>query len=188
MTQSRPRRALPPLDESKLNELALRYVGRFATTRAKLRDYLARKVRERGWSSAREPDFNAIASRFAEQGYIDDAAYALGRSRALALRGYGKRRVLETLRMAGIEEEDSVSARHHAELEAVNSALRFARKRHFGPFAQTEGRDPKQREKAIGAMIRAGHGYGLARAITLMAPGDFIDLENLADQVRLIAV
>ena len=188
MTQSRPRRTLPALDESKLNELALRYVGRFATTRSKLRDYLARKVRERGWSGAREPDFNAIASRFAERGYIDDAAYALGRSQALALRGYGKRRVLETLRMAGIEEEDSVSARHHAELEAVNSALRFAQKRRLGPFAQAAVRDPKQREKAIGAMIRAGHGYGLARAIVLLAPGDCIDLENLADQVRFNAV
>lgn len=188
MAQLRPQRALPPLDEDKLNELALRYVGRFATTRAKLRGYLARKVRERGWSGAREPDFDDIATRFAERGYIDDAAYALGRSRALALRGYGKRRVLEALRMAGIEEEDSVSARDHAELEAVNAALRFARKRRLGPFAQAQVSDPKQREKAIGAMIRAGHSYGLARAIILLAPGDCIDLENLADQVRLIAV
>jgi regulatory protein len=188
MTQSRPQRGLPPLDENKLNELALRYVGRFATTRAKLRNYLARKVRDRGWSGAREPDFDAIASRFAERGYIDDAAYALGKSQVLALRGYGKRRVLETLRMAGIEEEDSISARQHAELEAVNSALRFARKRRLGPFAQAEVRDPKQRDKAIGAMIRAGHSYGLARAIMLLAPGDCVDLENLADQVRLISV
>ena len=188
MTQSRTRRAFPPLDEGKLNELALRYVGRFATTRAKLRNYLARKVRERGWSGAREPDFYAITTQLAERGYIDDAAYALGRSQALALRGYGKRRVLETLRMAGIEDEDSVSARGHAELEAVSSALRFARKRHLGPYAQAQVRDPKQREKAIGAMIRAGHGYGLARAIVLLAPGDAIDLENLADQVRLTAV
>ena len=187
MTQSRTRRALSPLDEGKLNELALRYVGRFATTRAKLRDYLARKVRERGWDGAREPDFDAIASQFAERGYIDDAAYALGRSQALARRGYGKRRVLDTLRRAGIEDEDSVAARLHTELEAVDSALRFARKRRLGPFAQAQVSDPKQREKAIAAMIRAGHGYGLARAVVLLAPGDSIDLENLADQVRLTA-
>ena len=36
-------------------------------------------------------------------------------------------------------------------------------------------------------MIRAGHSYGLARAIVRLAPGDCIDLENLADQIRLIA-
>ena len=70
---------MPPLDESRLNELALRYVGRFATTRAKLRSYLARKLRERGWGGEREPDVAAIAERFAAQGYIDDSSYALAK-------------------------------------------------------------------------------------------------------------
>src|SRR5437763_1626520 len=106
MTRPGPRRPSPPLDESKLNELALRYVGRFATTRAKLRSYLARKVRERGWDGAREPDPVRIAERFAEQGYVDDAAYALAKSEALTGRGYGKRRVVEKLRAAGVEEDD----------------------------------------------------------------------------------
>jgi regulatory protein len=59
---------LPPLDEGRLNELALRYVGRFATTRAKLRSYLGRKLRERGWDGTREPEIAANAERFAAQG------------------------------------------------------------------------------------------------------------------------
>ncbi len=185
MAQLRPRRALPPLDEDKLNELALRYVERFATTRAKLRNYLARKVRERGWSGARETDFDAIASRFVHQGYIDDAAYALSQSRALARKGYGKGRVLEMLRVAGIAEDDSGAATEYAELEAVSAAIRFARKRRLGPFARSEVSDPKQREKALGAMVRAGHSIGLARAIVYLAPGDCIDPENLADELRL---
>ena len=41
----------------------------------------------------REPDLEAIAEQFAELGYIDDAAYALSKSRALSSRGYGKRRL-----------------------------------------------------------------------------------------------
>jgi regulatory protein len=48
-SRHRPRRALPPLDQAALQELALRYVGKYATTRAKLRAYLGRKLRERGW-------------------------------------------------------------------------------------------------------------------------------------------
>ena len=67
--------------------------GKYATTRARLRAYLSRKMRERGWEGAREPDFEAIASRFGELGYVDDAAYALSKSRALTARGYGKRRL-----------------------------------------------------------------------------------------------
>jgi len=181
MTRPGPRRALPPLDESKLNELALRYVGRFATTRAKLRSYLARKIRERGWAGAREADLARIAERFAEQGYVDDAAYALAKSEALTGRGYGKRRVLERLRAAGVEDDDGVRAREYADAEAVAAALRFAKRRRIGPFAAQAPRDPKEREKALGAMIRAGHSFGLARAILALAPGAEIDTEELSE-------
>jgi regulatory protein len=184
MTRPGPRRASPPLDESKLNELALRYVGRFATTRAKLRSYLARKVRERGWDGAREPDLARIAERFAERGYIDDAAYALAKSEALTGRGYGKRRVLERLRAAGVEEDDGVRAREHADTEAVAAALRFAKRRRIGPFAAEAPRDAKERERALGTMIRAGHGFGLARAIVALAPGADIDAEQLSESAH----
>lgn len=184
MTRPASRRALPPLDESKLNELALRYVGRFSTTRAKLRSYLARKIRERGWGGAHEPDLVRIADRFGELGYIDDAAYALARSEALTGRGYGKRRVLETLRSAGVAEDDGAAARDHADAEAVAAALRFAKRRRIGPFADSPLRDPKEREKALGAMVRAGHGFNLARAILRLAPGADVDMEELSESAR----
>jgi regulatory protein len=174
-----------PLDESRLNELALRYVGRYSTTRAKLRSYLARKIRERGWDGARAPDCARIADRFAEQGYVNDAAYALAKSEALTGRGYGKRRVLEKLRAAGVAEEDGTAAREHAEAEAVAAALRFAKRRRIGPFAAAAIRDPREREKALGAMIRAGHGFGIARAIIALPPGADIDIEELSESGRL---
>src|SRR3954451_19657369 len=88
----KPRRAPAPLDTERLRELALRYVGKYATTRAKLRQYLVRKIRERGWHGA-APDLERLAGRFAELGLIDDAAYALAKSRSLSARGYGKRRL-----------------------------------------------------------------------------------------------
>jgi regulatory protein len=183
----RARRTLPPLDEAKLNELALAYVGRFATTRAKLRSYLARKLRERGWGGAREPDLGTLADRFATQGYVDDTAYALAKSRALTGRGYGKRRLLQTLRAAGVEEADSEAAREHADTEAVAAALRFAQRRRIGPFAPAPLSDPKQREKALAAMIRAGHSFALAREIVRLEPGSEIVPGELADRARLVA-
>ena len=175
---------MPPLDESKLNELALRYVGRFATTRAKLRSYLSRKLRERGWNGARDADPERIAERFAEQGYIDDAAFALARSQALTGRGYGKRRVLERLREAGVADDDGAAAREHADGAAIEAALRFARRRRIGPFANDPIRDPREREKAVGAMIRAGHSFALARAIVGLAPNADINLDELAERAR----
>lgn len=187
MTRMGTRRTLPPLDEAKLNELALTYVGRFATTRSKLRFYLSRKIRERGWNAAREPDLEALADRFADQGYVDDPAFALAKSQALAGRGYGKRRLLEKLRAAGVAEADSEVARDHADRQAVAAALHFAERRRIGPFALAPARDPAQREKALAAMVRAGHSFALARAIVGLEPGAEIDLGDLADRAGLRA-
>jgi len=166
-SQHKPR---PPLNRDKLNELALAYVGRFATTRARLRSYLLRKVRERGWDGGPAADVDAIAERFAAQGYVDDAAFALSKSRSLTVRGYGLRRVEQSLRSAGVEEADAAPARKHAEEGSVEAALRFAERRRIGPFA-SEAADRKARERAQAAMIRAGHGFGLARAILDLPPG-----------------
>jgi regulatory protein len=174
------RRTPSPLDEVKLRELALAYVGRFATSRARLRAYLKRKLRERGWAEERPPDPEAIAERFADQGYIDDSAYALMKSRALSSRGYGKRRVVTALKTAGIEEEDGRAAFDEAEREAVAAALRFAERRRIGPFASRSNDDPHDREKAIAAMVRAGHSFALARTIASMNPGISIDMEELS--------
>jgi regulatory protein len=178
---ARARRPARPLDDARLHELALRYVGKYATTRAKLRAYLVRKVRERGWAGGREPDLEALANRFAELGYIDDAAYALAQSRSLMARGYGKGRLSDKLRIAGVEESDGEAAGRHADAEAVAAALRFAERRRIGPFAVAAVERP-EREKWIGAMVRAGHGFGLARAIAALAPGSPIDIDELENR------
>jgi regulatory protein len=185
MAPPRPLRRPPPLDSKRLQELALRYVGRYATTRAKLRAYLARKVREREWSESTEPDLDRLAARLCELGYVDDAAYALSKSQALSSRGYGKRRLQEKLRLAGIAEADGAAARDHADAQAIDAALRFAERRRIGPFAGAAAVDPKQREKAIAAMVRAGHPVALARAITGLRPGTTVDVEALREQARL---
>ena len=177
-SSAKARRAKPPLKEATLQELALRYVGKYATTRAKLRGYLARKIRERGWEGDREADLERLANRFAELGYIDDAGYALGQSRSLSARGYGKQRLTQKLRVAGVDEGDSKDANAHADAEAVSAALRFAQRRRIGPFATSIAERP-QREKWIGSMVRAGHNFALARAIAGQDPGQDIDLEQL---------
>jgi regulatory protein len=180
-SQRKRRRTPSPLNENSLKELALAYVGRFATSRAKLRSYLARKVRERGWDGASEPDLAGIAERFANQGFIDDAGYALAQARSLSARGYGQRRLAQKLRTAGIEEEDGAAAREHSDREALTAALRFAERRRIGPFAAAFP-DMKEREKGLAAMVRAGHPFGLARAVVELPPGAPIDLDELAEK------
>jgi regulatory protein len=97
--QKRPPR---PLDGARLDELALSYVARFATSAAKLQAYLQRKLRERGWEGQGAPPIDTVVNRMVEFGYGDDAVYARAKSGSLMRRGYGTRRVDQALNAAGI--------------------------------------------------------------------------------------
>jgi regulatory protein len=179
MARIRSLRSPAPLDHKGLEEIALRYVGRFATTKAKLTAYLWRKVRERGWNGSQEPDPDALARRFCELGYIDDAAYALLKSRSLSSRGYGRHRLEQKLRLAGIGEEDGAAAREEADAGALDAALRYAERRRIGPWGPPKA-DPRLRQRAIASMVRAGHPLGLSIAIASLEPGAEINREQLS--------
>jgi regulatory protein len=170
----RARRPIPPLDSAALERLALRYVERFSTTRARLADYLRRKIRERGWDGP-AADPAAIAAHLAELGYVDDRAFGEARARAMGRRGLGKRRVDGALRQAGIEEEDTAALAPAIVDQAVTAALTFARKKRIGPFA-IEVADRPLREKQLGAMVRAGHDFALARRIVAMTPDEDVSV------------
>ena len=177
MRRDRDRHNRPPLDAEALEQAALRYAGRYATTRAKLRAYLLRKVRERGWGGAAEPGYDVLVERMAALGYVDDRAFAAARGASLGRRGYGERRVGEALRAAGIEEGDAAEARQAARDGAWNAALRFAERKNIGPFAPAEA-DRAGRDKALAAMLRAGHPMDLARKLTAARPGEIPDADG----------
>jgi regulatory protein len=171
------RKQRPPLDAEALERLALFYAGRYATTKARLRSYLSRKLRERGWAGEREPGIEALVERLAGLGYVDDRAFAAGRAASLTRRGYGERRVRDSLQAAGIAAEDAAPAREQAESEAWSAALRFAERRRIGPFAEAEA-DRAGREKAIGAMLRAGHPPAIVRLLVNARPGGIPDSDG----------
>ena len=151
------------------------YVARYATTRAKLSTYLARKLRERGWDGpGAPPDPAEIAQRMADARYVDDEAFALARAASLGRRGYGRGRVAQALAAAGIGEDDRSPALAASAADAWNAALAFARRRRIGPYAQTRAEGDAAR-RAMAAMLRAGHDYPVARTIVSASPGDFLD-------------
>ena len=181
MSDRRPRKPRPPLTAARLDELAIFYVSRFATSRAKLLIYLKRKLVERGWEGKAPADLSALADRLVRLGYVDDRAFALAKARSLTVRGYGEGRVRQALHGAGINEDDGDPARQLAKADAVGSALHFAKRRRVGPFGDAAA-DPVKRDRALAAMIRAGHGFALSRAILAMEPGVEIDEEALAER------
>ena len=162
------------LDENGLQELALRYVGRYATTRHKLAGYLTRKVRERGWNGDTQPDIGPMIERFVELGYIDDALFAKNKATALLNRGYGTRRVSQALYQAGIDESDGNPAIAISKKRKWDAARTYARKKSIGPFA-TQQTDRDQRQKQLQGFLRAGHSYDIASRFVFAKPGEEID-------------
>jgi regulatory protein len=164
----------PPLNDERLRGLALHYVGKYATTQSKLTTYLARKIRERGWSNKRPPDIDALVRQFAELGYINDAQFAESRSRAFVRRGYGERRLNEDLRASGIVESDAIPAKQHMAESTFAAAENFARRKRLGPFA-SEAATPEKRQKQLHAFLRAGHGFEIAKRFVNAEPGVVIE-------------
>jgi regulatory protein len=182
----------------------MHYVGRYATTRHKLVQYLARKVRERGWEDEKPADPAALAERFAELGYVDDAGYARSKEDSLLRRGYGPRRVDQALYAAGIAEadrpdqnapepdifggglygesapDDPADQRERAKLAA---AVVLARKKRVGPFA-TEPAEADKRRKQLQAFIRAGHDFAVARHLVFSDDAEGIGDDMLRDLVN----
>lgn len=152
-----------PLDPVTLNEVALSYVARFATTEVKLRRYLDRKLRERGWvEETPAPDLAGTVARLVALGYVDDAAWGAAKAGSLARRGYGGARIAPALAAAGI-------ARDAARLlsgagDPREAARTYAKRRRFGPFDPAP-RDPDRTRRQLAAMLRAGHAPAVARAV-----------------------
>lgn len=171
------RRPRPPLDQAALERLALSYAERYATTRARLAAYLRRKLRERDWSGADPPALDSLVERFVALGYVDDQGFATARASALLRRGYGGRRIDQALRAAGISETDGEEARSQVQEGEFAAALRFARRKRLGPFAAGEG-DHATRQKAFGAMVRAGHSIDTVRKVLCMQPDEIDEVDG----------
>ena len=163
--------ARKPLNNVDLRQLALTYVGRFATSESKLAAYLLRKIRERGWQDAliAAHAVDQIVADMARARFVDDRVYADMKAASLTRRGYGVRRVQQALNMAGIAEDIRADIISSTAEEAEEAALAYARRRRLGPFS-TQPADPRQRDRALAALLRAGHDYATARRILDLAP------------------
>jgi regulatory protein len=170
MSSNRQPKIRKPLDTDALNRLALHYVGRYATTTAKLGSYLRRKVLERGWNESDPADIAAIVERCTSLGYVDDRAFAETRAASLGRRGYGARRIGAALQGAGISRDLAAEVMPDDDA-AYRAAEIYARRKRLGAFGDGST-DPKIRQKQFAAMLRAGHSFDLAKRFTNAVNGE----------------
>jgi len=162
-----PRRITP----ERLNNIALYYIGRYASSSANLRRVLLRRVERASRVHGDDPAEGArlideLVARFLRSGLIDDRTYAAQKAASLRRRGASRFGIGGKLRQKGVEGEliaetlgaleDNVPGGEFA------AACAFVRRRRLGPLRPPSKRK-EMRDKDLAALSRAGFGLDLAR-------------------------
>ena len=189
-TEKAPRRKerRPPkkITPKYLNNVALWYLGRYASSAASLRRILMRRVHK---SCAHHGDdvpvatemVDELVARFVASSLIDDRQYATARAATLHRRGLAARRIRGQLFAKGLTTDDIDAALNAlAEISAdpeKDAARAYARRRRIGPWGKPDGR-AERREKELAAMGRAGFSWDLARRVVDAETPEALDAED----------
>lgn len=157
------------------NSAAYRLARRMMS-RQELAQAISRKARQKFEDIA--PETVEIlaqeAIRFGQtMGAIDDEAYAGIKSQSASRSGKSRRAIAQTLTRKGIEKELVAAALE--EVDDLLAAVRFARKRGYGPFRRKEA-DQRQMARELSAFARNGFGFSLAQRVAEM---DMQEAEDL---------
>ena len=172
MVRSAPARITP----SYLENAALHYLERFASSRANLRRVLMRKV-DRSlahWGGEREPAaalVDVVLAKLSGLGYLDDAAYAAQKAASLHRRGRPARGIRAALAAKGVEAAAVDDALAGLDAPDLSAAINLARRRRLGPFRTDDAREA-MRQKDLAALARAGFDYDTARRVIDAADDD----------------
>ncbi len=158
---------------TSLENAALHYLGRYATSSWNLRRVLMRKVERSARFHGTDRDLgaavvDALVARYEESRLLDDRAYAEARAAALHRRGASARAIRAKLLQKGVD-RDLIEAALAALAEGpgepeLAAALACARRRRLGPYRPAAARKPK-REKDLASLARAGFAYDIARRV-----------------------
>ena len=164
----------PPrrISASYLENAALHYLERFATSAENLRRVLLRKVQRAAPFHGDDPEVGAalveeLLVRYRQSGLLDDAVYAGAKSRSLHRRGTSSRAIRQTLSAKGIEAEviETVVADLAEEVgddAELAAARNYVRRRRLGHWRQQEVQE-SFREKDMASLGRAGFSWAIAR-------------------------
>jgi len=181
----KPHRARQPRQAtaSHLENAALHYLGRFASSSANLRRVLLRKVARSVRAHGTDPAegaglVEAIIARYLQSGLLDDAAYAAQKAANLRRRGSSRYGIRGKLAVKGIDAEviDATLARlddgeGSGDLAA---ACALVRRRRLGPYRPPRAQ-AAHRRKDLAALARAGFSLDVARRVLAAADGDGVE-------------
>jgi len=173
MDKARPKKKPRKATAAALENAALYYLERFATSSENLKRVLMRRVERSARHHGTDPDegagvVDALIGRYLDCGLLDDAAYA--RTQAASMNRHGKSmRAIRARLMQKLVSADDIEAALDALAEETSdpdlaAAVAYAKKRRLGPW-RTREKDANEREKELAALARSGFSYSIARRI-----------------------
>ena len=185
--KARAREARRPLTAAALENAAIHYLSRFASSSGNLRRVLMRKVAraardgEGGQAAAGARMVDALIARYLEKGLLNDRAYAAQAASSLARRGASRFSIAGKLAQKGVDKELATQAIADLDEEGGASELAAAcalvRRRRLGPY-RAPGKRAEFRDKDLASLARAGFRLDLARRV--LRAQDIEALERLA--------
>jgi regulatory protein len=179
---AKQRQAPRPVTAASLENAAMHYMERFASSTADLRRVLLRRVRRAAEGAGEDDDraeaetrraegaalVEALIAKLQDAGILDDRRYAETRAASLHRRGGSRRAVAARLARHGIERDLIANAiggmaedGGDADLTAASA---FAKRRRLGPYRPAEP-SPASRQKDLAALARGGFDQNTARRI-----------------------
>ncbi len=164
----------PParITQTYLENVALHYLERFASSSANLRRVLLRRIHRSTSHWGEEPEsaialMDEVIQKMIRLGYLDDARYAVAKASALRARGGSTRKVRAGLASKGVDTDliDQALAQlvEQGDGGDLDAAYIFARKRRLGPYRMSARAE--FREKDLAALGRAGFSWSVAKQV-----------------------
>jgi regulatory protein len=168
----------PPPDEAGLREAALSHLARYATTEARLRQVLSRRLDR--WAREAAAQFGGeevaaklaparaavprVVAALAAAGALSDAEFAAARFRSLRRSGRSRRAIAAHLAAKGVPADTARAALPEDAEGEFAAALLLARRRRLGPFrAGPPPADPAAARREQGVLARAGFAESVVR-------------------------
>ena len=167
---------------------AVDYLGRYASSRHKLAQILQRFATRK--LTDYDPDDVAAAiqqtiDHCSRLGYLNDQQFAVTLARSQRRLGRSRAAIRQRLRQHALDDNMIAQALAEADEKRANgdlqAAIRFARRRRLGPFAQRRNARHQRldnhqwKQRDLGAMARAGFSMATSRLVLDHEDPDTID-------------
>ena len=173
------RKAPRKMTQTRLENIAIYYLQRYASSAENLRRVLLRRADKAlhvhgGDREEIRQWIDDLVKRMIRSDVLNDLRYALGRATALRRLGRAPAKIRAQLAAKGVSRSiiDDVLAEtavtDTGEDAALEAALAYARRRRLGPFSEkpdTHDEIRAQNKKHLAALARAGFTYDVARRV-----------------------